>query len=192
MKTTCLWLLVLLLIFPIAASCATPSLSALSDEDLLKRFEGELPLDPSARTEQMVYDAPDRVQEEIVRRGKTIIPAILAFYGPRPRLSTGILWVLGQIGDERAFGLLVTDYRKNPNMRSAISIGSCLDVAIAAEVLQKTFPDETALRELLREVFSTAWPKVETLPMKDILDTLIRDARQIREDCQKRSVPQLG
>jgi hypothetical protein len=179
---------VLLLCGVSAALCAaarpTPEeLRALTNEDLLAAFQNWTPGG---------YDIPNPYEAEILARGEPMVEFLVRRFDTGQPLPSEFIWLFGQFGSPRAFPLLVKDYVANPNFRTAISIGACLPDEGAPAALRAALPDDAALKGLLQPIYGSRWAPVSALEVEALLEDLTRHLDEIRQDCRKRSIPQLG
>lgn len=167
-----------------AAARPTPEeLRALSNEDLLTAFQNWTPEG---------YDIPNPYEAEILARGEPMVEFLVRRFDTGQPLPSAFLWLFGQFGSPQAFPLLVKDYVANPNFRTAISIGACLPDEGTPAALRAALPDDAALKGLLQPIYGSRWAPVSALEVEALLEDLAQHLDEIRQDCRKRSIPQLG
>ncbi len=138
------------------------------------------------------YDVPNPYEAVIVGFGARATPAVLAALA---KDESGFVWILGQIGDPRAFDVLWDLFEKASNatmrMRVGFSLGSSLDESNIQRLmlkLEKLDPSVSLalLRQITRQDFEgnmqewRAW-----LSNAKNLDSVVRY-------CKQRSIPILG
>ncbi|MBZ0185803.1 MAG: hypothetical protein K8F91_06075, partial [Candidatus Obscuribacterales bacterium] len=112
-----------------------------------------------------------------------------------PASGTGIplplIWLLGEIGHQNAFDILLQEYLARPSMRTAVSLGSCLGSLSPNYLFEAPFTSEST-RELLQYIYGDRWEDVKGLSDDELKQNMLIEYEAIKADCRRRSIPQLG
>lgn len=105
-----------------------------------------------------------------------------------------ITLLLGQVGSETSFPILLDEYTRNPSMNVGRSIGSCLsEENIHVLFEDKITSEEDRFRELLSHIYGVhEWSRVKDKPIAEIKMDLEERLREIRRSCVMGCTPILG
>jgi len=137
-------------------------------------------------------DLGNPLRPKLVELGSNLTPTIASMYpSVDSALPLDLIWLLGEIGDQGAFELLLQEYLVRPSMRTAVSLGSCLGSLSMNELFDAPFTQD-ATRRLLQYIYGNKWESVSLLSVVELRSNLSKNLDAIRADCKLRSIPQLG
>jgi hypothetical protein len=105
-----------------------------------------------------------------------------------------LIWLWGEMGAIEGvplLDLLLQEYAERPSPRTAISIGSALGTLNVTMLVDYGFTDEE-VRAIWKEVLGSRWPAVQDKAIDEITAYWRNNWVEVREDCKRRSVPELG
>ena len=105
-----------------------------------------------------------------------------------------LIWLWGELGAIESvplLDLLLQEYSERPSPRTAISIGSALGTLNVTMLGDYGFTDEE-LRAIWKAVLGTRWPAMQDKSIDEIVAYWRMNWVEVREDCKRRSVPELG
>jgi len=113
---------------------------------------------------------------------------------PSRAIPSKLIWLWGEMGAIEGvplLDLLLQEYAERPSPRTAISIGSALGTLNVTMLVDYGFTDEE-VRAIWKEVLGSRWPAVQDKAIDEITAYWRNNWVEVREDCKRRSVPELG
>jgi hypothetical protein len=108
-----------------------------------------------------------------------------------PVLPLSLVWLLGEFGDSKVFDLMLETYCDNVNMRTAISLGACLEQSRIDDLFSTLNPAEknTFIQSILT---SDEYDLLKNYSTKELIEYWRIHFIELKKRCIDRSIPQLG
>ncbi|MDD2744465.1 MAG: hypothetical protein PHV02_19565 [Rhodocyclaceae bacterium] len=162
----------------------------LRDQKLNKLIDNYLQWRPTKER----ADDSNPYRKELVAEGDEVARLIVERFGKVDSpLPLSLIWLLGEIGSPCTFDLLLKEYARNPTVRTAISLGSCLGSLHLAKFFEVFPSDDSKTRELLAAICGDKlWTGISKSPLPKVREYMLSHLQEIRTSCKARSVPQAG
>ena len=161
----------------------------LEVDEILSKYQTWYP----GKDGPVIPDSPNPYHKMLLAERDDVVVRIISnpqIYAD-PVLSLDLTCLLGEIGDSKAFDLLLEGHCYAPDIRTSISLGACVDLLQVGSMFNAF--DANAKTIFLESVLtSEEYEKIEKYSNDELIQYWKEHWQDLKQRCMERSVPILG